>query len=53
MLPSSIAVGLFLGYLLDKIFGTHPWLILIFTLLGIASGLYSLIKGLNRLNNSL
>lgn len=47
-LPSSIAVGLFLGYLLDKLLGTHPWLLSIFTLLGIASGLYSLIRGINK-----
>lgn len=48
MLPSSTAVGLFFGYLLDKLLGTHPWLLLIFTLLGIASGFYSLIRGLNK-----
>jgi ATP synthase protein I len=48
MLPSSIAVGLFLGYYLDKLFGTEPWLLLSFTLLGIVSGFYSLIRGLNR-----
>jgi len=48
MLPSSIAVGLFFGYLLDKLFGTHPWLLLIFMLLGTASCFYSPIRGLNR-----
>lgn len=48
MLPSSIAVGLFLGYFLDKLFGTQPWLLLVFTLLGVASGLYSLIRGLSK-----
>ncbi len=48
MLPSSIAVGLFLGYYLDKFFGTHPWLLLVFFILGIVSGFYSLIRGLNK-----
>lgn len=48
MLPSSTAVGLFFGYLLDKLLGTHPWLLLIFMLLGIASGFYSLIRGLSK-----
>jgi ATP synthase protein I len=48
MLPSSIAVGLFLGYMLDKLFGTHPWLLLVFLLLGTVSGFYSLIRGLNK-----
>ncbi len=48
MLPSSIAVGLFLGYYLDKFFGTRPWLLLVFFILGIVSGFYSLIRGLNK-----
>ena len=48
MLPSSIAVGLFIGYLLDKLFGTQPWLLLVFFLLGTVSGFYSLLKGLNK-----
>jgi ATP synthase protein I len=49
MLPSSIAVGLFMGYLLDKLFGTHPWLLGIFMLLGVVSGFLSLIRGLKKL----
>jgi ATP synthase protein I len=49
MLPSSIAVGLAIGYILDKLLGTHPWLLGIFTLLGIASGFLSLIRGLKKL----
>jgi ATP synthase protein I len=48
MLPSSIAVGLFFGYYLDKFFGTDPWLLLVFLLLGIFSGFYSLLRGLNK-----
>jgi F0F1-type ATP synthase assembly protein I len=51
MLPSSIAVGLFFGYLLDKLFNTHPWLLLIFTLLGTVSGFYNLIRGLNKIKD--
>ena len=49
MLPSSIAVGLFLGYILDMSLGTAPWLLAIFTLLGVISGFYSLIRGLKKL----
>lgn len=49
MLPSSIAVGLFMGYFLDKLFGTHPWMLSIFTLLGVASGFLSLFRGLKKL----
>jgi ATP synthase protein I len=49
MLPSSIAVGLFMGYFLDKLLGTDPWLLIIFTLLGVASGFLSLFRGLKKL----
>jgi ATP synthase protein I len=48
VLPSSIAIGLFMGYFLDKLLGTHPWLLIIFLLFGIASGFYSLLRGLNK-----
>jgi ATP synthase protein I len=48
MLPSSIAVGLFFGYGLDKLLGTHPWMLLIFLILGTVSGIYSLIRGLSK-----
>ncbi len=48
MLPSSIIVGLFMGYMLDRWLGTRPWLLLIFTVLGIVSGLLSLIRALNK-----
>jgi len=48
MLPSSIVVGLVFGLLLDKLFKTHPWLLLTFLVLGIVSGLYSLLRGLKK-----
>ena len=48
MLPSSIAVGLFIGYWLDKWLGTHPWLLIVFLLLGTVSGFYSLLRGVNK-----
>jgi ATP synthase protein I len=44
VLPSSIAIGLFFGYWLDKRLGTAPWLLLVFTLLGVVSGLLSLFR---------
>lgn len=52
MLPSSIAVGLLIGYVLDKAFGTNPWLLLLFLLLGTASGIYNLLRGLNQWQDS-
>ena len=52
MLPVSIAVGLFFGYWLDKWLGTDPWLLMIMTLLGVASGLISLIRGISKYKDS-
>jgi len=48
VLPSSIAIGLFMGYFLDRLLGTDPWLLIIFLIFGIISGFYSLIRGLNK-----
>ena len=48
ILPSSIAVGLFFGYMLDRWLGTAPWLLLTFTVLGIISGLLSLFRALKK-----
>jgi F0F1-type ATP synthase assembly protein I len=44
MFPASIIVGLALGYLLDKIFKTFPYLTIIFTILGIFAGFYNILK---------
>ena len=49
MLPSSIAVGLFIGYFLDKAFGTRPWMLILFFFFGTVSGIYNLLRGLNKL----
>jgi len=48
ILPSSIVVGLFFGYMLDRWLGTAPWLLLTFTVLGIVSGLLSLFRALKK-----
>ena len=37
-----IAVGLAAGYFLDKFLGTAPWLLLVFTLLGIVAAFKSI-----------
>ncbi len=44
ILPVSIAVGLGIGYFLDRAFHTAPYLLIIFTLYGIAAGFINLIK---------
>ena len=48
MKTSSIIVGLFFGYVLDRWLGTAPWLLLVFTVLGVASGLLSLFRALKK-----
>lgn len=48
MLPSSIIIGLFFGYFLDRWLGTGPWLLLVFTVLGVVSGLLSLFRALKK-----
>jgi F0F1-type ATP synthase assembly protein I len=47
-LPASIIVGLFIGYGLDKWLKTAPWMLIVWTLLGVASGLLSLVRGIAR-----
>jgi F0F1-type ATP synthase assembly protein I len=44
MFPTSIAVGFGIGYLLDSLFKTSPYLLIIFTLYGVAAGFVNLIK---------
>ena len=48
LLPSSIVVGLFFGYWLDKVLGTKPYLLLAFFCLGAASGFISLLRGIRK-----
>jgi len=39
---ACLAVGIFLGWLLDKYLGTGPWLLLVFTFLGIGAAFKSI-----------
>jgi len=48
ILPSSIAVGLAIGYLLDRWFKTEPYLLLIWLVFGIISGLLNLFRGIRK-----
>lgn len=48
VLPSSIAVGLFFGYVLDKWLHTDPWMLLAFLVFGIISGFMNLIRALRK-----
>ncbi|MGB9893787.1 MAG: AtpZ/AtpI family protein [Candidatus Saccharicenans sp.] len=48
ILPSSIAVGLLIGYFLDRWLKTSPWMLLSWTVFGVISGLLNLFKGIKR-----
>ena len=42
-LVSAVAVGTIIGFILDKTFGTKPWLILIFFFVGVIAGITNVI----------
>jgi ATP synthase protein I len=44
MFPTSIAVGLAIGYFLDRWLHTAPYLLIIFTLYGVVAGFYHLFR---------
>ena len=41
-LVAATVIGYFLGLFLDRVFGTSPWLTIIFLIFGIAAGLKNL-----------
>jgi ATP synthase protein I len=43
-LVAAVAVGTIIGFILDKTFGTKPWLILIFFFIGVVAGIINVIK---------
>tara|TARA_Y100000816_G_scaffold167000_1_gene119683 strand:- start:55 stop:330 length:276 start_codon:yes stop_codon:yes gene_type:complete len=43
-LVSAVVVGTIIGFILDKTFGTKPWLILIFFFVGVIAGISNVIK---------
>ena len=49
-LISSIIVGVLIGLGIDKIFSTKPIFFIIFLVLGIITGFYSLFKTMKKLN---
>lgn len=44
MFPASIAVGVAIGYYLDRWLNTAPYLLIVFTLYGIAAGFRNLLR---------
>lgn len=45
----GIAVGGFIGKVLDSQFGTAPWLLIVFLMLGFAAGLMNIVRTARRL----
>jgi ATP synthase protein I len=43
-LVSAVAVGTIIGFILDKTFGTKPWLILIFFFVGVVAGITNVFR---------
>lgn len=43
-LVAATAIGLLLGYGLDSLLGTRPWLTLVCTILGIVAGFLNLLR---------
>ena len=48
-LVSAVAVGTIIGFILDKTFGTKPWLILIFFFVGVTAGIMNVIKSAKKM----
>ena len=48
-LVSAVVVGTIIGFILDKWFGTKPWLILIFFFVGVIAGIMNVIKSAKKL----
>lgn len=45
----SVALGVGIGYYLDKWLNTEPWLLIVFLFLGVIAGFRSLYRALKRL----
>ena len=45
----SVVVGLLVGWFLDDYFGTAPWLLLVFLILGMVAGFRSMFRAARRM----
>ena len=48
-LVAAVVVGTIIGFILDTLFDTKPWLIIIFFFLGAAAGMLNVIRAANRM----
>ena len=49
---AAVAIGLGIGYLLDRWLGTKPWLLLVFVLFGVAAGFKGMFDAARRVTAS-
>ena len=50
-LVSAVVVGTIIGFILDKTFGTKPWLILVFFFVGVIAGIVNVFKSAKNMQN--
>ena len=48
-LVAAVAVGTIIGFILDKQFGTKPWLILIFFFAGVIAGIVNVFRSAKKM----
>ena len=48
-LVSAVVVGTIIGFILDKTFGTKPWLKLIFFFVGVVAGILNVFKSAKKM----
>jgi ATP synthase protein I len=48
-LVSAVAVGAIIGFILDKTFGTKPWLVIIFFFVGVIAGMINVVKSAKKM----
>ena len=51
-LVSAVAVGTIIGFILDSWFGTKPWFIIIFFLLGVTAGILNVIRTAKKMQDN-
>lgn len=49
-LVAGLAIGFGIGYGLDTLFGTLPWLMIVFTMLGFAAGIRTMLRSAKEMN---
>ena len=50
-LVAATVIGFYAGYALDRFFGTSPWLMLVFLVLGIAAGFKNLFDQVKKIQD--